>query len=114
MTPLPTGPAIRSRAIKELVLRVCYSTYAVAPDLVVPASQIYDGFSGARTPYYRSDIDPELADLVGDGLVEVVAIPGLDGLPEKGYKLTVRGRRFVQAHCPWGKIDEFTAEGPLS
>jgi hypothetical protein len=107
-----TAETIRSRSIRELILRLCYNTHRANPDISVLARHIYEGFSTGRIQYLREDIDPEISALVEAGMIAVVNVPNV-GMPEKGYRITNRGGDFFRAGCPWAKIDEFTGEARL-
>lgn len=103
----------RSRTIRECILKLLSRMFQANPDLAVEARHIYEGFATSRLQYGREDIDPELLDLIEDGLVHVGDLPGMTTPPEKGYRLTSRGRDFVRARFPWAKIDEFTGDEKL-
>lgn len=104
----------RSRTIRECILKLLFGMFRANPDLAVEARHIYEGFATSRLQYSREDIDPELVDLIEDGLVQVIDLPGMTTPPEKGYRLTSRGRDFVRARFPWGRIDEFTGDQRLT
>jgi len=105
---------LRSRTIRECILKLLLRMFQAAPELAVAADHVYEGFSTSRLQYTRDDIDPELMDLIESGLVEAIDLPGpgAPGLPAKGYRITSAGRDFVRARFPWGKIDEFSGDQP--
>ena len=101
---------LRSRLIRECILKLLARVFRASPDVAVEWRQIMDGFMTSRLRYDRSDVEPELADLVEDGLIERVDVPGDDGGPVAAYRITSRGRDFVRAHFPWARIDEFSGD----
>ncbi|MFB3893236.1 MAG: hypothetical protein ACE15C_14565 [Phycisphaerae bacterium] len=100
--------AKRRRGIREAILRSVHNLYAAAPEMHLAAEEIYEGFSHGIVAYERSEIDGEIVSLVQDGMIEVQKLPQYSELPRHGYRITSRGRDFVLAGFPWGKIDEFT------
>jgi len=104
-------PEIRnSRAIRESILRMLYNAFQSSPDIRVRADDIYAGFSTGEIQHDRHEINAELADLMADQLIVVEDIPSVSPVTKKGYKLTSRGRDFVRARFPWGRVDEYTGD----
>jgi hypothetical protein len=101
---------IRSRGIRERILRLLAAQYAGNPAAGVPHGQIVEGFSTGRVSYGSHEIQCELLDLHDSDLVRI--LPG-DGDPEKTYQITKNGRDFCRAKFPWGRIDEYTGSAGL-
>lgn len=105
------NPAVvRSRAIREAILRLLNNVFMGCPDVGCLASHIYEGFTTGRVRYTQTEIDAELADLVDDRLISVENAPGVEAIPDKLYKATSRGRDFVRARFPWDRVDEYTGK----
>ncbi len=105
------NPAVlRSRSIREAILRLLRNTFEACPDVGCLAHHIYSGFGSGRVQYDRAEIDAELADLVADKLITVANAAGIAEIPEKIYHISSRGRDFVLARFPWGRVDEYTGE----
>jgi len=106
---------LRSRTIREALLKLLMRMFQADPELAVAGEDLYQGFSTSRLQYDRAEVDGELINLMDEGLVEVVDLPaifGFERLPAKHYRITSRGRDFVRARFPWGKIDEFSGDQP--
>ena len=102
---------IRSRGIRERILRLLAAQYAGNPEAGVPHGQIVEGFSTGRVSYTAAEIQGEVLDLEECGLVRI--LPGEDQ-PERTYQITKNGRDFVKAKFPWGRIDEYTGQAKLT
>ena len=99
---------LRSRTIRECILKLLLRMFQAALELAVAADHVYEGFSSSRLQYTRDDIDPELIDLIESGLVEAIDLPATGTMPAKGYRITSAGRDFVRARFPWGRVDEYS------
>jgi len=110
-----TPAVLRSRSIRELILKIGYNTHQAAPGVAVLARHVYAAFSTGRVQYEKAEIDVEISDLIDDGLLAVEDLPGVGvGPAEKGYQATSKGRDFYRAGYPWGRIDEFTGDGQIA
>lgn len=106
---------IRSRCIRETILRILYNTFRANPGIAVVARHLYEGLSTGQIPYSVEAIDVELAELLDRGLVESIDAPGEIGPAHvRAYRCTAKGRDFHRAGCPWNKIDEFTGSQKLA
>ena len=106
-----TARIIRSRTIREALLRTLNAAYHGSPDVHVPAEQIYTGFARSRVPYAREEIDAEIVDLIDRGMIDSTPLTHSIGpMPERGFRITARGRDFCRAGFPWMKLDEYTGD----
>lgn len=101
---------LRSRTVRECILRLLYNCFRANADIGVMAAHIFEGFSTGQVQYTQSEIESELADLIADELITIENAPGVGVIAEKIYKTTSRGRDFVRANFPWGRVDEYTGE----
>jgi len=99
---------VRSRSVREMVLRLSYNTFLGNPDIVLAFHHVYEAFRTGVVSYTSEEIQAEVADLAEDGLVAVAELPTVGEMPEKGVKSTSKGRDFFKAGCPWDRVDEFT------
>jgi hypothetical protein len=105
---------VRSRAIREAILRLVNNAYIGCPDVGVMACHIYEGFTTGRVRYTQTEIDAELIDLADENLITIENAASVAPIPDKLYKITGRGRDFVRARFPWGRIDEFTGKDKIA
>ena len=108
MTQPITPQVLRSRAIREAILRSLHVLFQASPGLWLGHGHILRGFAGSRARYTEEQITGELINLIDDELVEQQNAPTADALPDKEYCITKGGRDFKAAGFPWMKIDEFT------
>lgn len=101
---------LRSRIIRECILRLLHNTFRANPDVGVLATHIFQGFGTGLVQYTQAEIEAELADLADDKLITVENAPGLSAVPQKLFRSTSRGRDFARANFPWGRVDEYTGE----
>ena len=98
----------RLRAIQEAILRDLMIRFEGTPGLPLLWRHVVEGFARAIVPYGEEEIRAALADLVERGLVRDSDEEGLGDMPEKGYRITVTGRDFLRARCPWDMLDRFS------
>ena len=105
----PDPRVIRHRGIRERILRLLDAQWRGNPDGAVPYTQIVQGFATGRVSYSPSEIQGAVLDLGDDRLIDEAPddLGAADGL-EKAFRVTSRGRDFVRARMPWGRIDEYT------
>ena len=110
-----TAAILRSRIIREAILKIAYNTHQAAPGVAVLARHLYAAFSTGKVQYEKAEIDAEISDLIDDGLLAVEDLGGVGvGPAEKGYQSTSKGRDFYRAGYPWGRIDEYTGDGQVA
>ena len=102
----------RLRAIQETILHDLAIRFEGTPGLPLLWRHLMYGFSTGTVPYGEDEIRAALADLVERGLVRDSDEEGLGDMPEKGYRITVTGRDFLRARCPWDMLDRFSGEAP--
>ena len=103
---------VRSRSIREIVLRQLNSIYAY-PNLGLTYETILVGFSTGVVRYTVDEIEGELVSLIQDGLIVQFNAPGGEPLPEKLYRIIKNGHDFVLANFPWMRVDEYTGKQEL-
>ncbi|MCD4699872.1 MAG: hypothetical protein K8R91_04795 [Phycisphaerae bacterium] len=101
---------LRSRTVRESILRQLYNVFKANPDVGCLANHFFEGLSTGATQYTQSEIEAEFAELRDDDLITIENSPGVGPMPEKLIRITARGRDFVRGRFPWMKIDEFTKE----
>ena len=102
---------LRSRTVRECILRCVSIADKAGVTIGFSLQQVFDGFMTSELQYTPDDVRPELNDLVDDGMIEKFDDPAGGG--EKRYRITTRGRDFVRARFPWGRVDEFTGDQRL-
>ncbi len=102
---------LKSRTIRECILRVLSIADRAGVAVGFSFQQILDGFATSELEYGDDDVRPDLNDLADDRLVERFSDAARPGMSR--YRISSRGRDFVRARFPWGKIDEFTGDQSL-
>lgn len=98
----------RRRTIRRHILRMLRAAHVGNPDVGIEFAEICKAFTGGQTNYDREEIQAELIDLLDDGLIKSKPSP-FDAMV-RIYEISSRGRDFLDADCPWDRIDEFTGK----
>ncbi len=101
---------LRSRTIRESILRQLYNVFRANPDVGCLANHFFEGLSTGLIQHSQAEIEVEFAELRDDGLITIENSPGVGAMPEKLLRITARGRDFTRARFPWMKVDQFIDE----
>ena len=101
----------RRRTIMEDILHSLHITWQANPGCGIRAGQLGAGMAASMVPPGDDELRAAVADLVERQLIEAVSTedPGL--VPGKVYRITPRGRDFVQHRFPWDLVDSFSGRG---
>jgi len=95
----------RSRWIREIILRLLYAVDGAGMRLGMTWSQVKAGFFRRQHEASDAELRRALNDMVDD---ELIVREWDEDLRCDMFKMASRGRNFVEADYPWGRIDEFT------
>jgi len=105
---MPDLATLRKQGLMKDILRFLDIMWKANPSVALPAGELYRGLANSEVPPTDTEARAAVADLIERKLIESEPAAVPSEVPQRCYKITAKGRDFVEHRFPWFAIDAFS------